>query len=592
MSKTLSRSRDTQSRVPSSVTVTAYALVIVLLLVYGWVAMHALWSFHDDEGAMLASLSEWRRGGEPYGDFYLQYGPVWAIFWNMVASALGLELVHSTARIFTFSTWVLSATLIGVATRRLTRSHSATLASLVLSFLGLAALTREPLHPVGLLTALTAGLVAVTTLRESDRLRPVMIGLLVGLMALVKINIGVLAILAMLFLYSLHLPRQRVLVRWVAGSIVLLPAVWLVRSHLLLALLFTCAALSLLFQSSQLLRKPVARREIALTGLGLCTPVLVIVAYWWMNQWSIAGLIDGVVLRPLEHPQVYSIPLPVSGLVLALSAIVLILALSKARVNDSVASVVGLVGLAGGQVAAGVLLSTGPGSVASAPRESRAGAVTISVLAVFLFLGAFPVAGSQLAQSTLPFIPLISMLLLQASRDFLRRTSFSNSRVRQRVTRFAGLVPVSLAVAVMWPNTDIVKSFVASPSSSLPGLASVRLPTSQAEDLEKITIWMKNNCDMAVSDPGLRTLNLITGIPYPGRVPVGPWYRLLSPVEEERVISSIASAERPCLISDPVARDFWLRDQPSRATRLDQFLTDNFQRVGSIGRYQLSLPER
>ena len=590
MIREVSTRADAGVRMRMSLVVVAYTTVIALLLLYGWVVMHALWSFHDDEGAMLASLSEWRRGGEPCRDYYLQYGPLWAAFWNSAASVLGLELTHSTARIFTFGTWVLSAGLIGIATRRLTHSHTATVASLVLSFLGLEALTREPLHPVGLLTALTAGLVVASTLKESSRLQPVLIGLFISSMALVKINIGALAFLALLFLYSLSLPPRFSRARLIVGALTALPALWLVRSNPALALLFASAAFTLLIQSAEIPGKAVSRKEVLSTGLGLCIPVLVILVFWWMNHWSIAGLIDGVVLRPLEHPEVYSLPLPVSGLVLALSAIVLIVALSKSQVSDSVASIVGLVGLAGGQATAGVLPSTGPGSVASGSTTNRSTAMVVSVFGVFLFLGAFPVAGSQVAQAALPFIPLISMLLLQASRDFSRRATFASHRgVGSHLSRLA---PVLLAIVVMWPNFDIVKSFTASPPAPLPGLASVQLPTSQAKELRNVAVWLESNCDMAVSDPGIRTLNLITGIPYPGRVPVGPWYRLLRPTEEERIITSLAAAQRPCLVSDPVVRDFWLRGQPSRATILDQYLADNFRVVDSIGRYELSLPKR
>lgn len=250
------------------------------------------------------------------------------------------------------------------------------------------------------------------------------------------------------------------------------------------------------------------------------------------------------------------------------------------------ASVVGLVGLGAGQAA--VLPSVGSSAASATVKNNHDATVAIAAFAVFLFLGAFPVAGSQLALASLAFVPLVSLLLLVALRDLVVRICTLGGRSGDCFCFLSPLAPLAIAIMVMWPNIDIVKHWMSAPPTTLHGFQNIRLSAPQTEELRKVVSWIEGNCDMVFSDPGVLTLNLLSKVPFPGRAPSNAWYRILNETEERRIISSLESADQPCLVSDPANRSFWLRDQEPRASRLDKYLKDNFRIVETVGRYDVS----
>lgn len=568
-------------------TAGAYAALSSLLGVYGWIAIQSSWSTYDDEGYLLASLLEAQRGDQPYVDYYLQYGPAWIAAWMGASSLLGVEWTHATGRILTLGVWVITSALVSISTRRFTRSQSAGFASLVLAFFSLQPLIYEPLHPIGLLSLLTALLLFISTMRSSSLARFFSLGLVIGVMLLVKVNIGVLAALGLSYYFALRAPQRMAGTRWFFAVAIALPALWLVRSQPLLVLLFIGSLTSLFITVQRFQLALVEAKQLISTLVGAAFPCLVIVFWWIVEGWSVAGLFDGVVLRPLEHPDIFSLPLNIGGLTLVLSAVGLLAVFVTAAQRSTSTTIIGLVGFAGGQPA--VLPSTGAAAINSASKRKRDSAMLMASLAIYLFLGVFPVAGSQIALASLAFVPLFSVSLIAAIQIFVNHKLSLKLR-RNPLSRLVIFVsPIAVVSLAMWPNTDVIRSFFTSPPTTINGFEGARLPESTARELEDVSYWIRSNCDILVSDPGLHTLNLVSDVPYPGRTPSTAWYHQLREADEKAIIDDLEVAQRPCLVRDAGTREFWLRGRDPQAKLLDSYLKDSFTTATTIGRYELSV---
>lgn len=574
----------------SRLPILVYFLVTLCLVCLGWMAINSSWSNYDDEGYLLSTLAEASKGGEPYVDYYLQYGPFWLGFWSTIFTSLELPVIHATGRALTLLVWLASALLIALVTRCLGRSHTMTLVGGVLSFFVLIPLIREPLHPVGLLGLLAGVLLLALCSKRKTALKVTAIGVVISMMFLIKINIGALALLGLAFYWGLRSwNHQRVLgILLVFAS--LLPSLWLVRSQLLLALVFALSLAALLRLGTHSRSDSIGVREAWLTGLGLSVPFLILVAFWLIREWSLYELLQGIALRPLSHPSTFAIPLSISGLTVALSFTALAFSLKSRPSNVGAASILGLAGLSTGYAA--LLPSSAPLTASAKTVRPNDPILAIGSLAIFLFLGVFPVAGSQVALASLAFVPLTTFALVTTVRRWTKHSSDSTPQRMALVRIMVLVITLALVTTTMWSALAPSWSYLRNPTTELQDFGPSRLPESQAKELLAVSEWVKANCDVLVTDPGLHTFNQLSDVPYPGRVPATAWYRMLNESEQRRMIKDLDVSSRPCLIRDELTRMFWLGNQEPTATVLDTYLRETFTITDVIGRYQLGVAAR
>ncbi|MET0555504.1 MAG: hypothetical protein ABW221_20860, partial [Vicinamibacteria bacterium] len=180
----------------SAVTVL-FAAATALSIHAGYFRMFSFFASWDDEGYMLVSLRSFRTLGALYTEVYSQYGPLYFVVMDLLFDGLGLPVTHDTGRLVTLGLWTAASLLCGLVAWRLTRSAGLGLSVQLLVFRNLQVLHFEPMHPGGALCLLLACVAALPLLHPSrPRLAAALLGAGVAGAALVKVNVGVFALLA------------------------------------------------------------------------------------------------------------------------------------------------------------------------------------------------------------------------------------------------------------------------------------------------------------------------------------------------------------------------------------------------------------
>ena len=150
---------------------------------------------------MLVSLRAYTAGGVLYQDVFTQYGPFYYELVGNVLRTIGHPVTMDDGRLFTLVVWTFTGLLMGLAVAQLTRRLALSIASQLLAFFALTAVTKEPLHPQGIIALLCAGMAAIAAAASRNRLRYTLgaLGALAAAALLTKVNVGGLALLAIVF---------------------------------------------------------------------------------------------------------------------------------------------------------------------------------------------------------------------------------------------------------------------------------------------------------------------------------------------------------------------------------------------------------
>ena len=178
----------------------AAALLLLAMLALGghWL-LFTHFMVYDDEGYVLWSLHRYVAEGGLYTHVYSQYGPLFYAAYDVVHQLTGLEFTNTSARWITLGFWTVTAWLGASYAWRATRSTSASMAALALTFAALSVMSSEPIHPGGplaFLSALGAWWGGLALLQERP-VRFVFVTAVIGAaMAAIKINVGVFFLIA------------------------------------------------------------------------------------------------------------------------------------------------------------------------------------------------------------------------------------------------------------------------------------------------------------------------------------------------------------------------------------------------------------
>jgi hypothetical protein len=177
--------------------VVAVALLLMPLVFH---AFYTSFQDYDDEGYLLMSLRDYARGGILYDEVYSQYGPAYFQLVTPVFRVANLDFTHTHGRALAFALVITTAVVCAVAIWRLSRSRLAALAGEVLVVQVLLVSRNEPLHPGAVLAVLLAGLVLAASFLDGARWRPAAgaVGVLLAAMLLMKINVGLFAVLGVI----------------------------------------------------------------------------------------------------------------------------------------------------------------------------------------------------------------------------------------------------------------------------------------------------------------------------------------------------------------------------------------------------------
>jgi hypothetical protein len=554
----------------------AIALLVSRL---AWYAFFTGFQEYDDEGYLLISLRDYGRGGVLYDEVYSQYGPAYFQLVTSIFRATHLAYIHAHGRDLALGLVVATAILCAAVMWRLTGNLAITLASEVLIVLALLESRDEPLHPGTLLALLLCALLLVGTYLDTTRWRlaACLGGAILAVMLLIKINVGGLAVVGFAGALAMSsAPSRLTSVTRVAGAagMAAIPIVLLgpslgeptVRAYLAVALA-SVLGVSAMALSTPPGRTPMAGRVAVLTLVG--GAVLVGSLGWevWRGT-TIPGLLDGIVLGPLRHPRDFFSAPPLGPEAFAYAAVGLggALVLGWARRRGLTerrpgSTMVGVAELLVGCVCWLAIQHRLPVEplaltpfcwVALASRRAAAGALgplVLAMVASLQTLHAYPIAGTQVAWATFLLIPVGGAALYDGWHR--TRDQFDSVRVFDVApARLLGAV-LALAVTAVTASTAYAThrrlevAYAEAVPLGFPGTERIHVPVEQAALYQSLVQNLTARCRTFVTQPGLYSFYLFTGMEPPTRLNATIWMLLLTDVQQQHIVDRLDAASPP-----------------------------------------------
>jgi hypothetical protein len=322
--------------------------LVVLAALGGSVAFYEQithFSYYDDEGYVLVTLSQFLRGHPLYTAVFSQYGPTFYFVQWALLSPLAIPVTNDLARIETVVAACVIVLLAGVSAYRISGSAIAACLALVTTQRALVMLGNEPGHPQSLCLLLIAIAVArASSLARDAAPSPRRLSLpgsplawiaaCAGLLITTKVNLGGFCVAAILMALAVtarpSTPSQQRLLRvarTVALPMVLLASFLLVRGllaahgwtrYLVLAfgpgLVFAYATA---WHTSAVAAGPAppwpSRRETMAAALAFGVAAIVPCLFVVLRGTRFGDLVHGVVLQHLGFDQVFHIGISQRG---------------------------------------------------------------------------------------------------------------------------------------------------------------------------------------------------------------------------------------------------------------------------------------
>jgi hypothetical protein len=607
----------------------AIAATTVASAILAWPVMYARVNVYDDEGYMLLSLRSYAAGGRLYEDVYSQYGPAFYGLMHALFGGFNLEIGHDTGRLVTLTLLVVTSLLCALLTLRITGRLAVALGVQLMACLTLFALGNEPMHPGGLLCLLLALMGCVPLLlRSRPRLALALIGGLPTLAALVKINVGALALLSTGFAWMTALPAARGRALRVAFSVAIVAAPFVVVGPRLRDPMFRLFALHVASGALALaIVAPVAAPgssrpgDLPWLGLGVLLAVVVGCGPALVRGTSLAALADGILVRPLAQPGVFSIPYllprwaPNVWLLAVLGGLAWRLG-PWSRPSESPPWVLATVSppvTAALRIVSGSALcftATAPAfgmpalnlaplawlSAASPhrPDDDRAAFARwlLPSLATLQVMHAYPVAGSQQSFAALLLVPAGGICVadgLDELQRWLRSTSWGAAWAIDRVVPAVLVAALLGAAAVRFESARAHHRFTFAwgVPLNLPGARWVRASPAQRETYQWITRQIHERCEMFVTLPGLSSLYIFSGQEPPTGLNTTAWMFLLDADEQQRIVDRISRVDSPCAVRHLELLKFWAQGRPLPRGPLLDYIEHDLKPLVAHGGFEL-----
>jgi hypothetical protein len=618
-------------RLRIAVAVLAFAAVTGVTYLIAHYRMFSGFFVYDDEGYMLTALKGFVNHGDLYDRIFTQYGPFYYEAWGGLFSLFGIPVTHDSGRTVTMVAWIVSSLAIGLATMRIAGSLLLGLGTQMLVFAALGVASNEPMHPGGIICLLLAAIVAVSCwVRDRESVYAMAaLGGVVAALVLVKINVGVFALLAVALACAVSYPvlsRKRWLRLPIEAAFVAMPVLlilgkldvsWARHYAIHVSVAALAAVIVLRARSSE--ERPDGELRWLLGGFLLAAALicLTIVA----AGTSPAALIEGVIGQPLRQADAFYLPMVMSRRgyaidLLALGAAAAYWYATRSRAGGqggpAWVSMISLFSIGAGIFIAlsvnGKLLpfDTGlPGHEQSllgfawvalipplAPKR-RPGVsfalLLLPLLAILQALHAYPVAGSQTQWAAFLLIPVGAICIANGVRG-LASVMAAGAEFRA-VAAFGALG----AVVLLWfaanaslrePLRDSRAGYEGAVPLALPGSDSIRIGIPEAELYGQITTAIKDNCPALVMLPGMDSFYLWAEQEPPTGYTATGWPTLFDDAHQRRVIEDTSSIEGLCLLRNlPAARGWGNGVIPPGP--LIRYLHRGFEPIARFGDYTL-----
>lgn len=589
---------------------------------------------YDDEGYLMISVRSFLEGHPLYDVVFTQYGPFYYLYQWLFHRATSLPVTHDVTRLLTVFHWLVAASLLGVATGRLTGSLAAGVFTFMQGVVHLVWLANEPGHPQELVAVLLgAGILVAAGGGGSSRW--IALGAIGAALALTKINAGALFCLPLglaLFTQAAARRSHRVWLGLALAACGALPAL-LMRHHLtqewgrnlcvvmtvtvvttgLATAAFACGHCSGEPSREQLFQDFKWVRPWLLTSMGFGVLSAVALGIVLAGGTSVHALVDGLVLAPATFPQLFwggIFPPNIALLNAALSMVAALICMLAARKTASLhfmAAAKGLYGVIGALALVGHVdaqfhhllpwtwLVLAPTRLdAAKPSRANFPRVLLALTAAWQGLQAYPVAVTQLTVGTFPLVAVFTTCLVAALRELACSRWCSQWQARLvprtalllRALVFTGLLAL---FTLGWCRPHLWRAYYADLEPlGLPGARRVRLPAGEAGVYQALVAYLRAECDTFVTFPGVNSLHFWTSKAPPTHFNTTAWMNLLRDDQQQQVVEALRRVKRRGVVAnEPGVRGY--RFEPRALVR---HIREEYEEVARFGYFQVLAPKR
>jgi hypothetical protein len=606
------------TRVPRFLRLLWFGFLTLLGGIWAYYRVFTGFNFYDDEGSMMASVKQYLDGLTLYDQFWSGYGPVYYFYNWLLRSSTGTPVTHDVVRISSLLPWLVTPLVCAWIILRVTDSLLlATLAHL-LTLHSLAFFASEPGHPQELCILLLVCFVASGILIGQRRhlLGTILLGAAPAALLLIKVNIGIFAILAACLSLSFHARENRfsktVGAFFVVASLFLPFALMrhqLGDAHALVYCVLVTASVAafsqVLFRGDKTIS--ITFRDSGIVVISFVLTFAAIVLITIAQGSSPQTMLDRLVLAHLRISVggLWYTPVSVTAksLCWAFSGMAAAGWIAFSRKNSDTWSSKCLFPmklLYGLGIIAAVFSINGSRQFAFAtpfcwlvlyplPENGVSRLVfprtLLCTTAVIQTLYAYPVAGSQIG-----FIQILLIVVGVICIDdfwlwFVAKYDFGFRQ--QRLLRVAGSV-ASFCLLLGYAYIAYVqrKSYNSLPALNLAGASRIHLDDRQAREYQWLTRSSVNDCDILIGLPNIPSLNFWAGMNPPGRLNVDAWMMVLSDKEQLDIELDLSKHPNACAIYNPEILEFWNRNgRDMSGLRLVRYIHDEFKPVGSMGNF-------
>ena len=613
---------------PSAMRTAAwFAMLTVSAAVPAYFRIFSGFAEWDDEGTQMMTVRQYLTGSKLYEEIYTGYGPVYFFYNWLVRFATGNVLNHNAVRITSAVVSLLCALLCAWIVLQLTESLPAATVAHLLVFRVLSFFTYEPGHPQELCMMLLlclAGSGFLATNPRTRRLGMAAAGSLAAALTLVKVNIGIFAILAVALAALYQAPQSWFSrpAKYAAGAAALLLPSALMHLHLsdpatqaycIVVTLSIAGVLASAPGFARLVRLSLRECWAAAAGFAVVFALVLLVLVW--QRVPMPATLDMLVLRharfnvsqgfwykPVELGRIW-----IAWAMAGLAAAILVTRAAQRgdkrldRLLPSFQVMFGGAGLLIALVVPKLLL----GFVTpfcwlplyvpadnTTPRQAHA-RILLCTVTVLQTLYAYPIAGSQTSFLRVLLVLVTAISLL----DGLHSLPWPG-RLAPMVRRFSRpAAAVTLAaVAVAYPvlGYRARQLYTSLTPLDMPGAERIHAEQQEAEDYQWLVPLLQRNCDTFVGLPGIPSLYFWTGKPMPGLVhrPPGPlnygqWMDMFSSAEQQAIVEDFARHPNACAVYLSSGLDSWnTAKQDVQRWPLANYVLTHFKTIGQTGDYQ------
>jgi hypothetical protein len=552
---------------------------------------------YDDEGTLMDLTRSFLSGHPLYNVVPCIYGPAFFLYQWATHRLWNVEVTTDSIRFISVVFWIAADVLVFWLVYRGSRSWLMASAAFVMAFPVLGFLGEDPGHPQELCLFLVLAMGVAASYAANARRVMWWLGVAAGALAMTKINIGALMVVAIVLVASYTVPWRMARAAAIAGS---LGFVWLLLAPLLsmdwTRRYLMVEELSLVALMVTLGRVPldirIGWREITAAAAGFAAAALALAAFALANGSTAGAMVEWLIVKPrasIGPAWFWELTIKDRMLVWTVAGLMAALAARTPWVRPWMTATAKLV-LGAGMVVL-VLHDRVPYLMTAVPpflwlltitedKEARERLSTFSrallaAAGVLLMLYAYPVAGGTQINLTAVVLIAITAIAIGDAVWWLAAGLGRGGRP-VRWLAYAATAWMLVWFCMILP-VQARDSYDATPALAVPGARRVHLP--DAAGLRRLVQIARANCTTLLTAPGMPSFNIWTGLRRPPALGGGNWVAGIDDATQEKVVREIGSEPKLCVIYNMEMVAMWNHDTDVGAKPVIRFIHGNFRTV-------------